>query len=360
MNAALIGCGRIGFLLEKDPLRNKPCTHFGGACAARIRITCAADIDSGRLAAFKSAAGLTDDSCFDNYKTLLEVKKPELVIIALPTPLHSDAATAAANAGAKLIVLEKPIAHSLSAASKLIASCDAAGAKLIINHERRFDARYQKVKAMLDSGIIGELRSVHCRILTGGYRGNSLLTEGGGPLLHDGTHLVDIVRFFCGNIALLSGEFKRFGNRTSGYEDAAAAWLKTDAGVDVFIEAGGGYKHFVFEIELFGTEGKIIIGNGYEALFKSKKSKYYVNFKDLASVKFPAYKKNNCFAALYGEVKKAAQNPSLAVQSSWIDGYKALEIIHAIYYSGANGGKQVALPIDPKVIRLDKIFGIKK
>ena len=44
MTTALIGCGRIGCLLEGDPLRYKPCTHYGGASAAGITVTHACDI----------------------------------------------------------------------------------------------------------------------------------------------------------------------------------------------------------------------------------------------------------------------------------------------------------------------------
>ena len=55
-NIALVGCGRIGFLLEKDPLRNKPCTHFGGSKASKVNINYACDIDKKRLKLFSQTA----------------------------------------------------------------------------------------------------------------------------------------------------------------------------------------------------------------------------------------------------------------------------------------------------------------
>ncbi len=55
---ALIGCGRIGFMLESDPLRYKPCTHFGGASSAGLRITHACDLNHGRLESFVRASGI--------------------------------------------------------------------------------------------------------------------------------------------------------------------------------------------------------------------------------------------------------------------------------------------------------------
>ncbi len=62
---ALIGCGRIGFLLENDPLRYKPCTHYGGASAAGLAVTHACDIDRGRLARFGTTARIPDDNLFE-------------------------------------------------------------------------------------------------------------------------------------------------------------------------------------------------------------------------------------------------------------------------------------------------------
>ncbi|HNW28934.1 MAG TPA: gfo/Idh/MocA family oxidoreductase, partial [Spirochaetota bacterium] len=58
VNIALIGCGRIGHLLELDPLRNKPCTHFGGALSAGLAITHACDINRERLERFGKTAGI--------------------------------------------------------------------------------------------------------------------------------------------------------------------------------------------------------------------------------------------------------------------------------------------------------------
>jgi hypothetical protein len=51
----LIGCGRIGFILENDKLRNKPCTHFGGADSVGLKFTSACDISKDRLKEFGSS-----------------------------------------------------------------------------------------------------------------------------------------------------------------------------------------------------------------------------------------------------------------------------------------------------------------
>lgn len=354
---ALIGCGRIGFLLEQDPLRKRPCTHYGGIRAAGFDVSFAVDQNPERLETFVKTSGISKENTFKDHLALFERHIPHIITIATWTPSHNEIAIDAANKGVRCIVLEKPVSYSLSETKKLLAACKKNETIVIVNHERRFDSRYQKVKSMIEHGEIGELRSVQGKMLTGGYRGMSKPTEGGGPLLHDGTHLVDICRFLFGEINSLEGEFQRF-KRRRGYEDRAAAWLKTENGADIFLEAGGAHSYFLFELEIYGTDGKIVIGNGYERLYKSRKSKLYSNFRDLSEVAFPKYKNDNCFVNLYKEAKALLNGRQHKLTSSLLDGYKALEIIHGIYYSAANNKKPVKLPINAAKINLKTIFDL--
>ena len=78
---SLIGCGRIGFILENDKLRNKPCTHYGGATSAGLHITSACDKNSGRLKQFSEVSHIPDHSLFTDYRDLLNNKKPAVTII---------------------------------------------------------------------------------------------------------------------------------------------------------------------------------------------------------------------------------------------------------------------------------------
>ncbi len=355
--ASLIGCGRIGFLLEEDKLRRKPCTHSGGADKAGIKFTCACDLNKERLEYFGKKALIKNEFLFNDYRILLKEKKPDLAVIATWTETHSDIAICAAENGTRLIILEKPISYDLKSAKKILDACALNGTQLIINHERRYDARYRKVKKIIDDGIIGEIKSARGLMLTGGFRGDSFIKQGGGPLLHDGTHLIDIIRFLFGEISNVSGEFTRI-NRNYGFEDRACAWLKSETGIDIFIEAGGNRKYFVFELELSGTKGSIIIGNGYNRLFLNKKSSLYKGFFDLKEVKFPAFSPNNCFTELYKEAYDILKSKKTSIHSSGSDGYRSLEIIHSIYLSSYKNRKIISIPVKPSDINISKIFKI--
>jgi predicted dehydrogenase len=357
INLALIGCGRIAFLLEYDPLRYKPCTHFGGARSAGLSIKSACDINSGRLKSFGLAAGIPGKNLFTDYNALIAETGPELVIIATWTESHARIGIAAARGGARVIICEKPIAPGLKEARTLINVCKKNNTRLIINHERRYDPRYRTVKSLIEKGAIGDLKSIHASVLTSGFMGKSDPSAGGGPLLHDGTHLIDIIRFLAGDIARVSGEFQRYGRR-SGFEDRAAAWMKSKSGIDIFIEAGGGMNYFSFELEITGTEGKIIIGNGYERLYRSVKSTHYANFRDLKESHFPKNNGMNCFKKLYVEAKSLIKSKSAGPASSGMDGYRAVEAIHAVYLSSHLGGRWIDLPVQDEMINLKKIFNL--
>jgi predicted dehydrogenase len=356
MTTALIGCGRIGFLLEEDPLRYKPCTHYGGAAAAGVRITHACDIDRQRLKRFGERAGIPHERLSPDYRALLADARPDMVIIASWTETHAQIAIEAARSGARVIVLEKPMAASLRDCRRIITECERRGASLIINHERRYDSRYRTVKAMIVRGAIGEVRTVHGSVLTGGHRGGSSADQGGGPLLHDGTHLVDMLRYLFGEIATVQGSFRRDGRR-SGFEDRACAWLTTAGGVDIFIEAGGPREYFQFELEISGSRGTIVIGNGYERLYTPRTSRLYTGFRDLGEAAFPAYTRNSCFRELYREAKRTLSGKAIPA-SSGLDGYRSLEVIHAIYLSSHRGRTTLSLPIAPGAVNLKKIFNL--
>ncbi len=339
---ALIGCGRIGFILEHDPLRYKPCTHWGGAKAAKLTITHACDINTERLHNFAKIANIPASRCYTEYHTLLEQVQPQCVIIASWTNTHAPIGIAAAQNGAKVIVCEKPIASSFKEAQALIDACNKHNTTLIINHERRYDYRYNYVKKLLAKNVIGTISSVYGFVFTPSKAHQP--GSGGGPLLHDGTHLIDIVQYLFGNIVQVQGHTKKY-SKTSLYEDYAIAHCTTTSGLHVTLEAGGHREYFMFELQILGTKGKIVIGNGYLQIFTPQKSKYYTGFNDLIPQSVSPKGKSDYFVKLYREVKKCLKQPQ-PVTSSGYDGYKALEVIHAIYRSAEHNGRSIILPID--------------
>jgi len=357
INSALIGCGRIGFMLENDPLRNKPCTHYGGALSAGIKFNYACDINADRLKAFSQKAKIKPQFLFSDYNELLKQAKLDLAVISANTSEHYKIIKSCAENKVKVIVSEKPLTAEIRTADEILNICSKNSVILITNHERRYDPYYQTAKHLIDSGNLGKLISIRGSMMTSSHRENSLAENGGGPFLHDGTHLVDMIRFFSGDIACVNSEFKRY-SRQKGFEDYIAAHMKSENGVQIFAEAGGGCSYFAFELDIVLSKGRIIIGNGYRKLYTPKESSFYTGFYDLSEDIFPTPKdKHNSFTNLYREVKSLISGKISTPTSSGLDGYKALEIINAAYLS-SHKRKPVYLPLSPETVNIKRIFNI--
>ena len=192
----IVGCGRIGSILEEDPLRGKPCTHAGGFSALpAIHLSAGCDIDPERLKEFGKRWHVT--GLYSDYREMLEKENLDILCIATWTPLHASMTLEAAKAGIKGIFCEKPIATNLKQAQKMVRACQKNNIPLIINHERRWDAYYQQARKLIRSGKIGEIKTLIGNALSWKPGRLPVSEHGGGPLFHDGTHLTALLLFFC-------------------------------------------------------------------------------------------------------------------------------------------------------------------
>ncbi len=199
---------------------------------------------------------------YADYHKMLSAEELDFVSVCTWPPLHEELVVAAAEAGVKGIVCEKPMAVNLGEADRMLEACDRNGVKLIISHQRRFNRRYAEAKEALDQGKIGELVEVYGSC--------------GGDLLTDGTHNIDLLRYFANDapIEWVMGQIDRNPWGKVGYtrseryghpiESSACARFQFDSGVRGLIDVGeivtGEYQH----ITLLGTEGRIeVSGDRY-------------------------------------------------------------------------------------------------
>jgi predicted dehydrogenase len=148
----------------------------------RIELVAGCDVDAGRRERFAERTGAR--TYFD-WQEMYEKEHLDLVSIATSAPGHAPLTAAAARRGIKAIYCEKPIAVSLNEADEMLSTCDAAGALLVVNHNRRFDTRYRRLRARIAEGALGELTGVSAR-------------WGAGRLGCTGTHFFDAIRMLTG------------------------------------------------------------------------------------------------------------------------------------------------------------------
>lgn len=339
---AIIGCGRVGSILEEDPLREKPATHSAAfASYPKTKIVAACDTNKQRLKKFGERWSLGPSTLFTDYRKLLKEAKPDIVSVATWTETHCPIVLAAAKTeSVKGIYCEKPIALDLKEANRMIAACKKRNIPLVIGHERRFDANFVAVKKMIDKNEFGPLRAVVAHSLSTPPPKLPTSKYVGGSLFHDGTHLMDLLLYFGGEAEWVIGFDKRpHGKRF--LENTAGGIIRLRSGANVFVEAGGERDYFKFDLDLQFQSGRIIIGNSGIKIFRSGKSKNFVGFRELFPVPFKKPgNRVNPFVGGVAELVKAIKSGKRP-QSDGMEGRNALKLIFAIYQSASAGGKKV-------------------
>src|SRR5688500_15838482 len=124
--AAIIGCGGISRRHARGLGEQPGCALVAGA-----------DVRAENAAKLAAEYGIP--RTYTDYRELLEKEGPELVAICTWPGTHAEITRAAAEAGARGVICEKPMCLSLAEADAMIAACDRAGTRLAIAHHHRYD-----------------------------------------------------------------------------------------------------------------------------------------------------------------------------------------------------------------------------
>ncbi|MGI9421134.1 MAG: Gfo/Idh/MocA family protein [Geminicoccaceae bacterium] len=171
-------------------------------------------------------------ACHTDFDQMLSSHDLDGVIIAAPNDLHETAGIAAAARGLAMIV-EKPIAGGREAAGRLTKAADDAGVPLLVGHHRRYNPWAQRARALIRDGALGRLVGVNAiwcvRKPETYFDAAWRKAPGGGPVLINLIHEVDMLRFLCGEItevmALSSNAVRSFD-----VEDSASVALRFEDG----------------------------------------------------------------------------------------------------------------------------------
>lgn len=317
---AIIGTGRISFSLGFDKKREQPASHsFALKSNPRVNIVAACDTDEERLNKWQSFFPRT--VTFSSVDALLSFGETQeggcfdIIVVAVNEDAHLECSLKAIESKPHLIILEKPVALNVDEAEKIKAASEKYSVPILVNHERRFADDYKIARCWMDK--IGELQSVNARLFSS-LRVYSAEDEKSGAysLLHDGTHLVDVVMYLLdhnagGNESFVDGA--ESGAESTDADDSAFSTLSNPRLIsiyrdkenavrnlavnfthkfcpDVNIYISGRSRFFGFEVEVIGTEGAIKIGNGFACVYRRAESKLYTGFyslEPLKTVKFP-------------------------------------------------------------------------
>ncbi len=255
---------------------------------------------SARLSSARAAADQFGiPQAYDDWRLMLERHEVDLVCIATPTLQHAPMTLAALAAGAH-VLCEKPMAMHAGEARAMLAAAEAAGRVHIIGHELRFNPNRRRVKALLDAGEPGTIRHVNIVGINAGWgdpasrpAGDwwSLADQGGGRMGAAGSHTIDLIRWWLGDIGALSGQITTMVPQRSDPQ-SGAAWqataddqfsflLEMQSGALVSVFMSGAARHGTGSgVDIFGSEGTIRLADSDERLLFARAGEDYVDLSE--------------------------------------------------------------------------------
>ena len=166
------------------------------------RLVAGADPSDAALTKFKEKYG-EDLFVTHDYRELLKRDDIQAVFITAPDFLHEEMAIAALEAG-KAVYLEKPMTITIEGCDRVLETAYRTGSKLYLGHNTRHCPVINKMKEIIDSGLIGEVQAAWCRHFIN-YGGDAYFKDWHseqknttGLLLQKGAHDIDVIHYLCG------------------------------------------------------------------------------------------------------------------------------------------------------------------
>lgn len=346
MKYALIGCGRIAVNHIKAALNNK------------FDIVAVCDVLPEKMELLLEKYELKNDPSIARYIDYKEIlnKHPEVDLIAIATESGEHAKIALDCIDAKKnVVIEKPIAMSMSDANEIVNRAKEKGVKVSACHQNRFNVAVQKTRAALEAGRFGEMShgSIHVRwnrdrnyYEQASWRGT--WAQDGGCLMNQCIHGIDLLRWMMGEpVEVFAQTRQRFHNYLEA-EDVGMACVKFADGSLATIEGTTNVypKNLEECLYLFGEKGTVKIGGTstndidvWDFFDETEDDQQNKGLKEQTSNVY-----GNGHTALYSDMEQAILND----RDPYVDavaGRNALEMVLAIYKSQKTG-LPVKLPLE--------------
>ncbi len=213
--------------------------------------------------AAEEVAGLVNSPSFDDVERMIETVRPDAAIVCTPPSTHPEVCVRLMDQGVH-VLCEKPLAITSAEALRMAEAADRNGVVFTMGSKFRFVADVQKAKSIIESGVLGEIilfENTFAGMVDMSKRWNSQpAVSGGGVLIDNGTHSVDILRFLLGNITELRVvEGRRVQNLP--VEDTAHLFARTAGGamgsIDLSWSMNKVQPHF---ISVYGSQGTLTVG----------------------------------------------------------------------------------------------------
>ncbi len=253
MNVGLIGTGGISNR-HMIPYLDRP---------DRVRLTAVCDVVESLAQQYAKKAGV--EAIYLDFNEMLRDADIDAVDICTGHSSHAPLAIAAAKAG-KHVIVEKAMAHTLQGCKDMIEAADKAGVTLMVAQHLRYSPEARAVKRFIDEGNLGEIRAARTHTLGGGggdRRPNDWMKDGkagGGVMLVQSVHHLDLLRFYIGNVKRVMGISRSIQpNFLNDADDLVAATLEFENGAvgDLLASWSTPVSPEGMSYMIFGSEGTV-------------------------------------------------------------------------------------------------------
>ncbi len=315
-------------------------------------------ISSARLESAQAAAdAFRIPRAYDNWEQMLDEQTFDLVGIATPPVYHMPMVLRALERGAH-VLCEKPFAMNTAEAQTMLDQAEVMGKLHMIGHELRFNPTRRKLKDLLDEGAIGTVRFVTVVNISNSWGDlasrpfNDWWSDeamGGGRMGANGSHQIDLLRWWLGDIGAVNGDLRtlvpaRIGKDngqpfTATADDFTQFQMEMQSGAVVNMLLSGAARHNVGNsVQFFGSEGTILLSNDDEVL---RVARHGEPFQELtlsdSNATLPGVNKgiwNVSFVGLMQEFTAAIrEGRALKAGATFFDGLKTQQAMDAVRQS---------------------------
>ena len=268
---ALVGCGRISRNHIKAIALHYERAELVAICdTEQERLDSAQQLVTEAVREYPAAANSPEQ--FIGYDTFLDAVKSgsivvDLVVLTTPSGLHPAQTIAAAEIGVH-VCTEKPMATRWEDGVEMVRACEAAGVRLFVVKQNRFNSTLQLVKKQLQAGRFGQLAMVSVNVFwqrpqsyydQDSWRGTWALD--GGALMNQASHYIDLLDWLVGPVESLSASIATLGRQIEA-EDTAAIQLQWKNGAlgTMAVTMLTYPKNLEGSITLLGESGTVKIG----------------------------------------------------------------------------------------------------
>jgi len=247
IRTAVVGLGRIGWQFHAPQIANH----------AEFEFVAAVDPIEDRLREAGERWGMRG---YAQYDAMLAAEKPDLVVIASPTPFHVAQVLAAFRAGCD-VFCDKPIAPTLADTDVLIRAMEAQGRKLMVYQPHRAGADMVGLRALLAEGLIGDVYMIK-RASSNYSRRNdwqAFQRNGGGMLNNYGAHYIDQTLNLAGSPARRIVCALRAVATLGDADDVVKAVIETENGIVLDLDISQAAALPISPWQVFGRRGAMAL-----------------------------------------------------------------------------------------------------